>query len=103
MRCKPGQLATIVRAAFAQPCTRSCVGVPVRVVALDAPSYFDFDGPAWLLENPVHCPSKTAGCRGIVSMPDACLLPFDPASEPEAEPVDTAAPALPDYLTGQGA
>lgn len=96
MNCKPGQLATIVRPAWGQPCSRRAIGVPVRVVAVAAPGYFDLDGPVWRLESPVHCPHHSANCVGIERMPDACLMPFDPASEPEAEPADTTTPAAPD-------
>ncbi len=101
MNCKPGQLAMIVRESFGKPCSRWAIGVPVRVVAQTMPC--PFDGPMWRLESPVKCPNREALCFGILHMPDACLLPFDPASEPEAEPAADTAPAMPDYMTGQGA
>lgn len=103
LRCKPGQMALIVRASRGEPCSALRVGVPVTVVRLhEARSLHDhfiegMEGPMWALDEPLRCPHGNANCPGIDRMPDRCLRPFDPESKPEPvqadQPVNVDAPA----------
>lgn len=93
MNCKPGQMAFIKAASRMEPCSAMRVGVPVRVSHIVTPVDFfqavreAFEGPVWMLAEPLRCPHGQANCPGIDRMPDACLRPFDPESDPEPEAV----------------
>lgn len=93
MNCKPGQMAMIVRASVMETCSALRQGVPVKVSHIVTPVDFvqavreAFEGPVWMLAEPLRCPHGRANCPGIDRMPDACLRPFDPESDPEPESV----------------
>lgn len=91
LRCKPDQLATVEFADPFQSCSMRRLGCVVKVGRLvTSMGPFDvvselFVGPSWELAAPLSCPHSQAGCCGITQMPDACLQPFDPDSEPVAD------------------
>lgn len=105
LRCKPGQMATIVREARTDLCVGMRLGCPVKVLRL----YQDrtlagllcetIDGPAWEVEHPPSCP--LGQCTGLEVIPDRCLRPFDEGSEPAADdkPVEIERPAGVEVLT----
>lgn len=95
LRCKPNQLVMIVKASAVHPCSARYVGCPAHVTQLQpldglVPLLAEaLEGPTWVFKEALRCPHGDATCRGVDRMPDSCLRPFDPESEPEAE----AAPA----------
>lgn len=75
MRCKPGELAIIVRS---RPYRKWGLGRVVRVVEL-APSYMFDEGPAWRLETPIVSPWGEEYGHVL----DSFLRPIRPDAEPE--------------------
>ena len=105
MNCKPGQMAMIVRASACEPCSARKLGLPTTVSHLStAVNRADviqevLEGPVWVLAEPLPCPFGISGCLGIAKLPDACLRPFDPESEPvpEAEAEDLGRPVTVEF------
>lgn len=102
MNCKPGQMATIVRAACIHKCVAERIGCPVKVKRLVEPTglmsavMILTEGPIWEIETPLSCPNPQPCEYGIFMVPDECLKPFEPESmpEPEAPAVDLPVTAL---------
>lgn len=87
----------VKRASTCQPCSVRVQGLPTKVSRIVTPFTLgefmqeQMEGPIWELAEPFRCPWGRAGCSGIERLPDACLQPFDPESEPVA---DEEAPAV---------
>jgi hypothetical protein len=95
MNCKPGQMAMVMRASVCKPCSAKVQGLPTKVshvitpISVMAVLQEQIEGPVWLLAEPFRCPFNVDGCTGVDRMPDQCLRPFDPESEPEPAAEDT--------------
>ncbi|GAP37359.1 hypothetical protein ABXN37_19740 [Piscinibacter sakaiensis] len=103
LNCRPGQRAMIVRGCQFHRCVAQRIGCPVTVSRIVTPASLlghvmeAVDGPTWELAEAVSCPSGE--CRGLFLVPDRCLRPFDPDSEPgDAETTELRVEAV-----GEGA
>lgn len=94
LNCKPQQLAWVKRPSACEPCSAKLLGLPTKVSHVITPLTMGaairelLEGPVWMLAEPFRCPLGAADCSGVDRLPDACLQPFDPASEPGAEVQD---------------
>lgn len=95
MNCKPNQRVLVVRGCRMEPCAALALGLPTKTANLhQVDNMIDalrdlYDGPSWNLAEPLHCPRRRSGCPGIEHLPDKCLRPFDPESEPAQDEADT--------------
>lgn len=88
LNCKPGQMASIVRRSNLFQCVNTMLGLPVKVDQQYRPETFSdalleqIDGPIWTLHYGVRC---TQCGTEFHLMPDRCLLPWSPDSEPSED------------------
>lgn len=93
MNCKPGQRAIIIRETPIHECVGLRIGCPVTVDRLLSPAegpamlviLMAIVGPIWILRDGPSCPKGHSYCKGVWAVPDVCLRPFDPDSEPKTE------------------
>lgn len=107
LNCKPNSLAMVVRGAVTHGCIARLVGCPVQL----GERYYPLgplglvleqaEGPLWLLKEMHRCPLGQPWCTGMEVIPDRCLRPMDPGSEPNVDnPLEAMADLIHEALKG---
>jgi hypothetical protein len=88
LNCTPNSLALVVRPACTHDCVAKLIGCPVQLGERYHPEGLlsalleHAEGPMWQLRETHRCPIGLPACKGLSTMPDRCLRPMDPDTEP---------------------